>query len=132
MKFICPCCEKRLSISYTVDPEKGEIIAGPWYRDKQGLNHVAIGCLNCGAIHDTSGRGFLGAILTLLLGRMPMMIHSSLEPMELPVLVEALMSEAPEKTAREIAAGEEFAIPELVIDAFVGRKLLGPAFSKKN
>lgn len=124
MSFRCQCCKKLLSTSYDSDQEHGDLLGRRWYRDQAGLNHLAIVCLECGAIHDCSGSAFR-SIVTF--GKSRMKIHSCVDPVQLSVMVRNLTDD-PRAKSRTVAIGE-LGLPESVIDVLVNRKILGRAFA---
>lgn len=125
MKVKCSTCGKTISKSYDVNPTNGDLLARPWYIDESGLKHLAIVCLHCGTIHDSSGSLFRGVLSGF---KSPLKIHNDINPMQLGMMIMS-RSEHPEKESRKIAINE-LGIPEIVIDVLVKRKLLGHAFAK--
>ena len=129
MKFRCITCGKTLSRSYDTDPEHGDLLGRPWYRDKSGLNHLVIVCLECGTIHDVSGSISRSLLMPLLGGRTPLKVHQDINPMELALMVTEYQDKTPNKSAREIAV-KDLGIPEKVVEVLVERNILGPVFGQ--
>ncbi len=127
MKFTCVTCQKVLSKSYDVDPRGADLLGRPWYRDDNGLNHLAVVCLHCGTIHDASG----SVLRSILSGfRSALKFHDDLNPMELSMLV-MQQTDHPETESRMVAV-TKLGIPEVVIDVLVERNILGHAFRKQH
>lgn len=125
MKLKCLTCRKTVSKSYDVDPVNGDLLGRPWYIDENELKHLAIVCLHCGTIHDSSGSLLRGVLSGF---RSPLKIHNDINPMELGMMIMG-RSKHPETESRQIAIND-FGIPEQIIDVLVERKLLGHAFAK--
>ncbi len=86
MIFTCIVCQKRLSVSYDDNPEKGDLLMRPWYQDENSLNHHAVLCLNCLAVHDTSGSA-MRFIFQKILDR-PLRVHCAIKAINNGKMVE--------------------------------------------
>ncbi len=110
--------------SYSINPRGGTLVAGPWFKDKQGLNHQATACLRCGTIHATAGAP-LKAIFSLFSRPIDVKYYLTVEKFQL--LIEKI---AQDKCVRIDQALTLTGLPEIVLDGLASRGYL--AFVENN
>ena len=116
-KLKCKRCGETLSgeRSYDTDRTNGTTICRPWYTEK-GLNHLAVACLKCGTIHDTTP-----ALLGVLIGR-PFRVHLTINPRD-EYHLEGYMGKTPE--AYLMVQLRNMNVPKDISVALVERKIIG-------
>lgn len=108
MKFECAQCGKvHRSIFGARDPYS-TLVAARWGRDREGLDHFLLACLECGTLHDCSGS--VAAII-------PMIGNSwrILGTFKAASIVEAYRKSGATKIFSRFAK-EDAGLPELIVD----------------